>query len=68
MGALALPKNTVLLWAAEFSLQISRRQPEQTQARGPSTVEERAKVIELTRSLEREPLSENAGATRQWLQ
>jgi hypothetical protein len=37
------------------------------QARGPSTAEERAKVVELTRSLEREPLGENAAATRQWL-
>lgn len=37
------------------------------QARGPSTPEERAKVIELTRMLERDPLNENADATRQWL-
>jgi Protein of unknown function (DUF998) len=36
-------------------------------ARGPSTREERAKVIELTRMLERDPLNENADATRQWL-
>jgi hypothetical protein len=36
-------------------------------ARGPSTPEERAKVIELTRMLERDPLNENADATRQWL-
>jgi hypothetical protein len=36
-------------------------------ARGPSTPEERAKVIELTRMLERDPLNENAVATRQWL-
>jgi hypothetical protein len=36
-------------------------------ARGPSTSEERAKVIELTRMLERDPLNENAAATRQWL-
>ena len=37
------------------------------QARGPSTPEERAKVVELTRLLERDPLGENAPATRQWL-
>src|SRR4029453_15083720 len=37
------------------------------QARGRSTPEERAKVIELTRMLERDPLNENADATRQWL-
>jgi hypothetical protein len=37
------------------------------QARGPSTPEERAKVIELTRMLERDPLNANADATRQWL-
>ena len=36
-------------------------------ARGPSTPEERAKVIELTRMLERDPLNENADAIRQWL-
>jgi hypothetical protein len=36
-------------------------------ARGPSTPEERGKVIELTRMLERDPLTENADATRQWL-
>ena len=34
---------------------------------GLSTPEQRAKVVALTRSLEREPLSENAPATRQWL-
>ena len=39
----------------------------QAQARGPSTPEERAKVVQLTRLLERDPLNENAGATRQWL-
>jgi hypothetical membrane protein len=37
------------------------------QARGPSTPEERAKVVALTRLLERDPLGENAPATRQWL-
>jgi hypothetical protein len=37
------------------------------QARGPSTPEERAKVIELTRMLERDPLNENAETARQWL-
>jgi hypothetical protein len=36
-------------------------------AREPSTSEERAKVIELTRMLERDPINENADATRQWL-
>src|SRR4030095_7214485 len=35
-------------------------------ARGPSTSEERTKVIQLTRMLERDPLNENADATRQW--
>ncbi|HET8625553.1 MAG TPA: DUF998 domain-containing protein [Gemmatimonadales bacterium] len=34
---------------------------------GLSTPDERAKVIALTRSLERDPLVENAPATRQWL-
>jgi hypothetical membrane protein len=37
------------------------------QARGPSTTEERAKVVELARLLERDPLNENAAASRQWL-
>lgn len=37
------------------------------QARGPSTPEERAKVFELTRSLERDPLNEKATANRLWL-
>lgn len=36
-------------------------------ARGPSTAEERAKFIELTGMLERDPLNEDAEATRQWL-
>jgi hypothetical membrane protein len=45
-----------------FALQVHH-----AQARGPSTPEERAKVIELTRLLERDPLNENAPATRQWL-
>lgn len=43
-------------------------QGQNAHARGPSTSEERAKVIELTRMLERDPLNENADATRQWLQ
>jgi Protein of unknown function (DUF998) len=42
-------------------------QGQHAHARGPSTSEERAKVIELTRMLERDPLNENADATRQWL-
>ena len=42
-------------------------QVQYAQARGPSTPEERTKVIELTRSLERNPLAENAAANRQWL-
>ena len=39
----------------------------QAQARGPSTQEERAKVVAVTRSLERDPFGENAPANRQWL-
>lgn len=42
-------------------------QVQHAQAREPSTPEERTKVIELTRSLERDPLNENAAANRQWL-
>ena len=42
-------------------------QGQDAHARGPSTSQERAKVIELTRMLERDPLNENAEATRQWL-
>jgi hypothetical protein len=37
------------------------------EARGPSTPEERARVVAFTRLLERDPLGENARATRQWL-
>jgi len=37
------------------------------QARGPSTREERAKVVALARLLERDPFAENAPATRQAL-
>lgn len=40
----------------------------QVQARGPSTREERAKVVELARWLEQNPLAKNAPETRQWLQ
>lgn len=36
-------------------------------ARGPSTREEREKVVALTRTLERDPFGEDALATRQWL-
>ena len=36
-------------------------------ARGPSTPEERAKVVALTRLLEQNPLDESAPAARQWL-
>ena len=37
------------------------------EARGPSTPEERARFVALVRSLERNPLGENANATRQRL-
>jgi len=43
-------------------------QAHDAEARGPSTPEERAKVVELARWLEQNPLAENAPATRQWLQ
>lgn len=46
---------------------ICALQVHEAQARGPSTPEERAKAVQLTRWLERDPLNENAGATRQWL-
>ena len=49
-------------------LLICLHEVHQAQTRGPSTPEERAKVIELTRWLEENPLAENAPATRQWLQ
>jgi hypothetical membrane protein len=39
-----------------------------TLGRGLSTPEERAKVVALTRLLERDPLVENAPAARNWLQ
>jgi len=39
-----------------------------TEARGPSTAEERAQFVALVRSLERDPLAESASATRQQLQ
>lgn len=42
-------------------------QVQHAQARKPSTPEERTKVIALTRSLERDPLNENAAANRLWL-
>ena len=42
-------------------------QGDHAQARGPSTAEERAKVVALTHLLERDPLGENAPMTRQWL-
>ena len=38
------------------------------QARGPSTGEERAKVVQLARWLEQNPLASNAPEARQWLQ
>lgn len=38
-----------------------------TLQRGLSTPDERAKVVELTRSLERNPLAANASASRDWI-
>jgi len=35
--------------------------------RGPSTIEERARVIALSRSLETDPLREDAAASRRWI-
>ena len=42
-------------------------QPGRAEARGPSTREERARFVALVRSLERDPLAENANAIRQQL-
>ena len=42
-------------------------QPRHAEARGPSTPEERAQFVALVRLLERDPLAENANATRQQL-
>ena len=41
--------------------------PEPAQARGPSTREERARVVALARSLERDPFAQDAPANRRWL-
>jgi hypothetical protein len=38
-----------------------------TVGRGLSTTEERAKAINIARSLERDPLAKDAAANRQWL-
>ena len=38
--------------------------PHCAEARGPSTVEERAQFVALVRSLEKDPLAHNASATR----
>jgi hypothetical protein len=38
-----------------------------TLGRGLSTSEERAKAIDIARSLERDPLAKDAAANRQWL-
>ena len=43
---------------------LAQRQDEE---RGPSTVEERTKVVKLTRQLERDPLGKEAKEARQWL-
>lgn len=37
------------------------------EARGPSTAEERARVVQLTRQLERDPLGKGAKEAREWL-
>jgi hypothetical protein len=37
------------------------------QQRGPSTAEERAKAVRLTRELENDPLGDSAGPSRAWL-
>jgi hypothetical membrane protein len=42
-------------------------QPPHAEARAPSTPEERARFVALVRLLERDPLAENANATRQQL-
>jgi hypothetical membrane protein len=42
-------------------------QPPHAEAHGPSTPEERARFVALVRLLERDPLAENANATRQQL-
>ena len=42
-------------------------QPRHAEAQGPSTPEERARFVALVRFLERDPLAENANATRQQL-
>jgi hypothetical protein len=63
MGTMKLSRKLAVAGAfLFFALQVQH-----AQAREPSTPAERTKVIELTRSLERDPLNENAAANRQWL-
>jgi hypothetical protein len=53
----------VLALAATPCVALAQAQEE----RGPSTPEERAKVVRLTRQLERDPLGKDAKEARQWL-
>lgn len=54
-----------LVMAAVVLVGALERRP--AEARGPSTPEERAKVVALTRMLELDPLAEDAPAARDWL-
>jgi hypothetical protein len=58
--------NQRLVAASLFLICVFHAQD--VQARGPSTREERVKVVELARWLEQNPLAGNAPETRQWLQ
>lgn len=58
--------NRRLVAAGLFLVSVLHAQ--HVQARGPSTRDERAKVVDLTRWLEQNPLAQNAHETRQWLQ
>ena len=59
---------TIFLAACLFAIPMSAQGPMPIQEeRGPSTPEERAKVVRLTRQLERDPLGKDAKEVRQWL-
>jgi hypothetical membrane protein len=57
--------RVALVAGAAFLFHALQERP--AEARGPSTPEERAKAVALARSLERDPLAENAPVSREWL-
>lgn len=60
-------KTILTMIALLFALSLTASSADAQNKRGPSTLEERAQAVRLTRALEADPLNEKAKDARRWL-